>query len=159
MKRTLLLGAVAVLASSAVAHAGAQQSHSIAVVKTAFNEKLGKTILVDGTGRTLYMFTTDLNGKDTVCTPQGPYGAECPAIWPPLTSTGKPRAGNGVKQSLLGVYRRVDGKRQVTYNHHPLFYFHGDPNTPPGDKKPGDAKGQGFVQEWYVLAPDGTPIR
>ncbi len=159
MKRTLVFGAVAVLVLSAVAHAGVQRSHSTAVVKTAFNKKLGKTILVDGAGRTLYMFTTDLNGKDTVCTPQGPFGAECPAIWPPLTSTGTPRAGSGVKASLLGVYTRVDGKRQVTYNRHPLFYFHGDPSTPPGDKKPGDARGQGLFQEWYVLTPDGKPIR
>jgi len=159
MKRTLVIGAVAVLASSAAAHAGVQRSHSTAVVKTAFNKKLGKTILVDGAGRTLYMFTSDLKGKDTVCTPQGPYGAECPAIWPPLTSTAAPRAGSGVKASLLGVYTRVDGKRQVTYNRHPLFYYRGDVNTPPGDKKPGDVRGQGFVQEWYVLAPDGKPIR
>lgn len=105
------------------------------------------------------MFTSDLSGKDTVCTPQGPYGAECPSIWPPLTSAGVPHAGSGIKASLLAVYNRRDGKRQVTYNHHPLYYFHGDPNTPPGDKKPGDVRGEGFLQEWYVLAPNGTPIR
>ena len=96
--------------------------------------------LVDSAGRTLYIFTEDTNGKDTACTPQGPWGAECPAIWPALTSAGAPRAGSGAKASLLGIYTRRDGKRQVTYNHHPLYYFHGDPNTPPGDKKPGDAR-------------------
>jgi len=138
---------------------GVAASPSTAIVKTAFNKKLKKTILVDGAGRTLYMFTSDLSGKDTICTPQGPYGAECPAIWPPLTSAAAPRAGSGVDASLLAVYRRGDGKHQVTYNHHPLYYFHGDSSTPPGDKKPGDVRGEGFVHEWYVLAPNGTPIR
>ena len=128
-------------------------------VQAAYNKKIGHKILVDAAGRTLYMFTSDTNGSDTVCTPTGPYGAECPLIWPPLTSSGKPRAGRGIEAALLGVYTRSDGKRQVTYNRHPLFYFHGDPSTPPGDKKPGDVRGQGFVSEWYVLSPKGEPIR
>ncbi|HEY6963213.1 MAG TPA: hypothetical protein VI408_15110 [Gaiellaceae bacterium] len=145
------------MAANAGARVAATPRH--AVVRTAFNKKLKKTIVVDGAGRTLYMFTSDLNGKDTVCTPQGPYGAECPTIWPPLESAGAPRASGGIKASLLGVYTRRDGVRQVTYDRHPLFYFHGDASTPPGDKKPGDAHGQGFVGEWYVLAPDGTPIK
>jgi predicted lipoprotein with Yx(FWY)xxD motif len=151
----LLVALIAVLAGAR----GVAASPSSALVRTSQNAKLKKTIVVDGAGRTLYMFTSDLNGKDTVCTPQGPYGAECPTIWPPLTSSGAPRAGQGIDPSLLGVYTRRDGKRQVTYNHHPLYYFHGDPNTPRGDKKPGDVRGQGFVNEWYVLAPNGTPIR
>jgi predicted lipoprotein with Yx(FWY)xxD motif len=148
--------------SRAVIQVGARgvvASPAQALVKTAYNKTLGSTILVDSAGRTLYIFTEDTDGKDTACTPQGPWGAECPAIWPALTSTGAPRAGSGVKASLLGVYTRRDGKRQVTYNRHPLYYFHGDPNTPPGDKKAGDARGQGFVNEWYVLSPSGTPIR
>ena len=162
MKGAVLVTAAAVLVTVFVVQAGAGgvvASPSRALVKTAYNKKLGKTIVVDGAGRTLYMFTTDINGKDTVCTPQGPYGAECPAIWPPLTSAGPPLAGSGITASLLGVYKRGDGKQQVIYNHHPLYYFHGDPNTPPGDKKPGDARGEGFVNEWYVLSPSGTPIR
>jgi predicted lipoprotein with Yx(FWY)xxD motif len=164
MKRTALVTAavlllvITVLAVQAGA-GGVVASSSRALVKTAFNKKLGKTIVVDGAGRTLYIFTVDVNGTDTVCTPQGPYGAECPTIWPPLTSAGPPSAGSGIKASLLGVYKRRDSKRQVTYNGHPLYYFHGDPATPPGDKKPGDARGQGFFNQWYVLSPNGTPIR
>jgi len=138
---------------------GVVASPSRVLVKTAYNKKLRKMIVVDSAGRTLYMFTVDVNGRDTVCTPQGPYGAECPAIWPPLTSAGSPSAGGGIKASLLGVYTRRDGKRQVTYNRHPLYYFHGDPATPPGDKKPGDTRGEGFYSQWYVLSPNGNPIR
>jgi predicted lipoprotein with Yx(FWY)xxD motif len=162
MKRTILLTlSVLVLVALAVA-VGATRvaaSPSGALVKTAYNKQLHTSILVDSAGRTLYIFTEDSNGKDTACTPAGPWGAECPAIWPALTSAGAPRAGNGVTQSLLGVYKRRDGLRQVTYNRHPLYSFHGDPNTPPGDKKAGQARGQGFASEWYVLSPSGKPIR
>jgi predicted lipoprotein with Yx(FWY)xxD motif len=162
MKRAALLTAAVLLFAVLAVQADAGRSvasSSRALVKTAYNKRLKTRILVDGAGRTLYMFTTDLNGKDTVCTPQGPYGAECPQIWPALTSAGRPRAGKGAKASLLSVYTRSDGKHQVRYNRHPLFYFHGDASTPPGDKKPGDAHGQGYVSEWYVLSPKGNPIR
>jgi predicted lipoprotein with Yx(FWY)xxD motif len=138
---------------------GLAASSAGTVVKTAYNKTLKKTIVVDSAGRTLYIFTVDGHGRDTVCTPQGPYGTECPAIWPPLTSAGPPRAGSGIKASLLGVYKRRDGKQQVRYNGHPLYYFHGDPNTPPGDKKPGDTRGQGLFGQWYVLSANGVPIR
>ncbi len=152
MKRRALVTALAALLLSGLvvttAVEGVAATSSGALVKTAYNTRLKTMIVVDSAGRTLYMFTTDVNGKDTVCTPQGPYGAECPQIWPPLTSAGSPRAGNGIKPSLLGVYKRRDGKRQVANNGHPLYYFHGDPSTPPGDKKPGDVRGQGFVSEW-----------
>jgi predicted lipoprotein with Yx(FWY)xxD motif len=150
----LMSGIVVASAVGSLAESSAQTR-----VKTAFNKTLRKTIVVDGAGRTLYMFTEDANGKATLCTPQGPWGAECPQIWPPLTSAGAPLAGSGIKASQLGVVNRRDGKRQVTYNRHPLYYFHGDPNTPPGDRKPGDVRGQGFSGEWYVLSAKGAPIR
>ena len=162
MKRTALVAGAVLLFTALVVQASAGSvgaSASRALVKAAYNKKIGKKILVDSTGKTLYMFTSDLNGKDTICTPSGPYGAQCPTIWPALTSAGSPRAGQGVKASLLGVYKRSDGKHQVTYNRHPLYYFHGNASTPPGDKKPGDAHGQGYVSEWYVLSPKGSPIR
>jgi predicted lipoprotein with Yx(FWY)xxD motif len=162
MKRTVVFTAGVLLSCllAVQADAGSAVSPSSrALVKAAYNKKIGSKILVDGAGRTLYMFTSDYNGKDTICTPTGPYGAECPHIWPPLTSAASPRAGTGISASLLRVYKRTDGKRQVTYNRHPLYYFHGDASTPPGDRKPGDVHGEGFVSEWYVLSPKGTPIR
>lgn len=162
MKRTALVAGAVLLFAAFVVQAGAGSvgaSASGTLVKTAYNKKIGKKILVDSTGRTLYMFTSDLTGKDTICTPSGPYGTICPQVWPALTSAGSPRAGQGVKASLLGVYKRSDGKHQVTYNRHPLYYFHGGAGFPAGDKKPGDAHGQGYAKEWYVLAPSGSPIR
>src|SRR5215475_1952751 len=85
MMRRLWIGAAAMLLLNAlVADAGVggvAASPSTTIVKTAFNKKLKKTILVDAAGRTLYMFTSDISGNETICTPQGPYGAECLTIW------------------------------------------------------------------------------
>lgn len=46
---------------------------------------------------------------------------------------GKPHAGTAVRASLLGTTKRKDGKLEVTYNRHPLYYF-------VGDRKPGQAR-------------------
>jgi predicted lipoprotein with Yx(FWY)xxD motif len=146
------------LVVSATALGGRTAADSRAVVKVAFNAKLKRSILVDGSGRTLYMFTEDTSGAAKVCTPQGPYGSECPMLWPPLRSQGPPLAGKGVNASLFGITKRTDGIRQVTYNRHPLYYWHGGAGYA-GDRKPGDVKGQSFVGEWYVLSPKGVPIR
>src|SRR6266542_6878061 len=70
----------------------------IAVAKSP----LGR-ILVDSRGITLYDFPKD-RGTTSSC-----YGA-CAALWPPLTTKGKPVAGRGVRASLLGTTKRKDGK-------------------------------------------------
>jgi predicted lipoprotein with Yx(FWY)xxD motif len=102
-------------------------------------------ILVDGKGRTLYLFEKD-QGTTSSC-----YGA-CAGGWPPYTTNGAPRAGAGVSASLLGTTTRTDGKTEVTYHGHPLYYF-------AGDRKPGDSNGEGlkaFGAEWYVLSAAGN---
>jgi len=56
--------------------------------------------------------------------------------------------------SKIGTIRRADGKRQVTYAKHPLYYF-------AGDRRPGDTNGQGLNQfgaKWYVVSPSGRKI-
>jgi predicted lipoprotein with Yx(FWY)xxD motif len=81
------------------------------------------------------------------------YGA-CAALWPPLTTTGKPHAGAGVSASLLGTTKRSDGKVEVTYNGHPLYYY-------VADTKRGQTTGQGLNQfgaPWWVLTPTGKEI-
>ena len=78
--------------------------------------------------------------------------------WPPLTTTGKPRAGKGANPKLLGVERRSDGRLQVTYKGHPLYFYAGGLGPPP-DKKPGDVNGQNFAGLWWVVSPRGTEIK
>jgi predicted lipoprotein with Yx(FWY)xxD motif len=59
-----------------------------------------------------------------------------------------------VSASLLGTTTRTDGKTEVTYHGHPLYYFK-------GDSKPGDTNGENvdaFGAEWYVLSPAGDKV-
>src|SRR6185437_3189321 len=74
------------------------------------------TLLVNSRGHTLYLFGKDPKGK-SACSGQ------CATFWPPLISSGKPRAAGSAKASLIGTIKRADGRRQVTYNHHPLYTF------------------------------------
>jgi len=150
----LLLSFVAL---SATASAMRTAAPSLAIVKVAFNKKLKKSILVDGRGLTLYLLTFDSRGKPTC---YNDATRHCSKAWPPLRTKGAPRAGQGVKASLLGVAKRTDGGVQVTYNGHPLYTDAGASAFGLiGDKKPGDVHGQGFYGIWYVVSPKGTPIR
>ena len=105
------------------------------------------TILVDSKGRTLYLWVAD-KGKKSTC-----YGG-CATAWPPALTSGKPKAGKGVKASLLGTTKRKDGKLEVTYDGHPLYTFI-------QDRAAGDTTGQGstgFGAAWWVVAPSGKAI-
>lgn len=112
-----------------------------ATVKTA-SSSLGQ-IVVDGSGRTLYLFTPDTGGKAT-CTGQ------CAVIWPPDTTTGTPQA-SGLPASMVGTTTRSDHTMQVTFNGHPLYYFS-------HDSKPGDVNGQKVQGIWFVVSPSGTAV-
>ena len=146
IKLLTFVAAGAVLASIGARLAfGSVAKSSGAVVRLA-KSPFGM-ILVDSKGITLYDFVKD-RGKTSVC-----YGA-CAALWPPLITHGKPVAGTGVKRSLLGTTKRSDGKLEVTYGGHPLYYF-------VTDRKPGQTTGQGVNQfggPWWVLSAKGKEI-
>jgi predicted lipoprotein with Yx(FWY)xxD motif len=96
-------------------------------------------------GRTLYLFEADKSPKSTC-------SGACAAAWPPLTTSGSATAGSGIKSAKLTTSKRSDGKLQVVYAGHPLYYY-------AGDTKAGQTKGQGLDQfgaEWYTLAPSGA---
>ena len=120
----LASAAVIPLVALAVAACGGGGAATAATPKTSSgapatvgvaNSSLG-SILVNSTGRTLYLFKADVGAK-SACT-----GA-CAAAWPPLLATGKPTAGTGLTASKLGTITRSGGKQQVTYNGHPLYLF------------------------------------
>jgi predicted lipoprotein with Yx(FWY)xxD motif len=114
---------------------------------TTKSSKLG-TIVAAGPKRlTVYMFEGD-KGSTSSCS------GECAAVWPPVTTSGKPQASGAALGAQLGTIARSGGTTQVTYNGHPLYYYAKD-----GDA--GDAYGQGvnaFGAGWYVLAPSGSKI-
>ena len=104
-------------------------------------------IIVDGQGRTLYLFEKDMRGR-SACS------GSCAVYWPPLLTRGKPLASSGAKQSLLGTIRRPNGSHQVTYAGHPLYRF-------VEDTKRGQTRGEGsqlFGAGWDAVSPTGKKI-
>jgi predicted lipoprotein with Yx(FWY)xxD motif len=106
-------------------------------LKMEHNSTLGP-ILTDGAGRTLYLFTPDKENL-SVC-----YDG-CATAWPPLLVGNVEVKLEGIG-GTIGSVMRLDGNRQVTYDGKPLYYFI-------RDTAPGDTKGQGVRNVWYVIAP------
>ena len=143
MTRALTALAVPVVAASigATAIASATASSSVNVRNTA----LGKT-LVDGRGRTLYMFKRDHTNMSSC-------SSACLTVWPAMTASFRPHAVGGAITAKVGTIR-AHGRRQVTYAGHPVYYY-------VGDRKAGDVNGQGLNQfggKWYALSPSGRVI-
>jgi predicted lipoprotein with Yx(FWY)xxD motif len=129
--------------TAAKSETASSETGSAGVVAVASNPKLGK-IIVDSKGFTLYDFHKD-KGAKSAC-----YGA-CAGVWPPLTTSGAPKAMSGAEASKLGTSKRSDGTVQVTYAGHPLYTY-------ASDTKPGDVKGNDFSSfgaQWYALMPSG----
>lgn len=131
-------------AKSVKSESSAAGSSGAGVVAVAKSPQLGTAILVDSKGFTLYDFHKD-KGTTSAC-----YGA-CAGVWPPLKTSGAPRATSGAESSKLGTTERSDGTMQVTYAGHPLYTY-------VSDTKPGEAKGNDFSSygaQWYALKPNG----
>ena len=145
----VLVFALAAIGSAAAFAAGegggaqtAAETHTstakaiVALKKTALGE-----VLVDGRGRTLYLFLKDKN-RQSLCT------GSCAQFWPPLVSTGKPTASRGVRVALLGLITRVDGRRQVTYAGHPLYTFVPEYEAGPDQRAGFDELRGSLVRPW-----------
>ena len=147
MRRLLLTLAGLAIALSLTGGALATNHSTTAGVKVGVaSSRLGQ-IIVDGRGRTLYLFMKDKRGKSACA-------GQCAGYWPPLIASGKPLATGGAKASLLGTTKRADGRLQVTYNHHPLYTFVKDTGK-------GQTNGEeiaAFGAEWYALSPAGTRV-
>ena len=141
MKAKVIAGAVviaAIVAGGAVA-AGAGSISSAAttpIVKTG--HVLGKKVIVTRRGMTLYSLSAETHGR-FICS-----NGACLALWHPLTVAKGSKPGGAAH---LGTIRRPDGRTQVTYEGKPVYTF-------VQDKKPGQAKGEGFkdVGTWHVAS-------
>jgi predicted lipoprotein with Yx(FWY)xxD motif len=101
------------------------------------------TVLVDGTGLTLYELDTEASGQ-IMCTDA------CRSVWPPLllpAGVTSATSGDGVT-GTLGTIMRPDSGTQVTYNGRPLYRYS-------GDQSPGQAAGQGIQGVWFAMTPLG----
>ena len=132
-------------AASGNAASGASSSKGAAV--KLMKSRYGR-MLFDEKGRAFYLFTRESTSRSRC------YG-DCASAWPPFLTKGKPQARGAVKASLLGTTKRPDGKLQVTYGGHPLYYYQ-------GDRKPGQILCQNVVEfggTWLVVSPTGRAIR
>lgn len=107
-------------------------------------------VLVNGQGRTLYIFAPD-RAKKVTCV------SACAAVWPPLAigAGQKPAVSGGVQASLVSSLPNPSGGNVVTYAGWPLYLYTADPN-------PGTDNGQGINSSgglWYVIAASGTVVK
>jgi predicted lipoprotein with Yx(FWY)xxD motif len=133
-------------ASSSASATASSSARPVSVVGTS-SGSLG-TFLVDAKGRALYLWDAD-HGAMSACS------GDCAQAWPPLTTAGMPKASGAAKASLLGIIKRADGTREVTYAGHPLYYY-------AGDSAPKQTNGQGsdsFGSPWWVVSPAGKAIQ
>ena len=136
--------AIAIAALIAPAAAGAAQPTKL-VVKKVPNKALGKIVLANTKGRTLYSLSVEKKGR-FVCT-----GA-CLANWPPLLVRAGVKPTGPVK---LGTIKRPDGRTQVTYRGMPLYTFKGD--TAPGQANGEGLKFGGGIWHAAIAGPLATP--
>ena len=154
MKRLLIIPIVLLVASSlgASSASGSHESSSAVAMSakpalTLRNTAFGR-VLFDGNGRVLYAFTRDPRGGKSRC-----YGA-CAAAWPVYFAPKSLHVGKGLKQSLIGTVRRNGGRRQVTYNGWPLYYY--------VDDSVGEVSCQNvdeFGGLWLVVRASGRLVR
>jgi len=93
---------------------------------------------------TLYAFLKDSTGTPSC-------SGACANTWPPAAATGTPTTGSGISSTLTTV-ARPDGTMQLKLGAWPLYRFSGDAAA-------GDTNGQGTASVWYVVGPDGQPIK
>jgi predicted lipoprotein with Yx(FWY)xxD motif len=103
------------------------------------------TIVVDGSGRTVYMFTKDTPGSGA-----SSCSGKCLVAWPPVVADSAHPQVDGVTGNVATI-TRDDGTVQATLDGWPLYYWQ-------GDAAPGDTTGQGVQGVWWVLTPDGAPV-
>jgi predicted lipoprotein with Yx(FWY)xxD motif len=112
---------------------------------SAQSTQLG-TILVDGRGRTVYVFANDQVDQSTC-------DAACAADWPPVAAPSTLPASLPGVTGELGTATRSDGNHQLTVAGHPLYTFS-------GDSAAGQTNGQGITLNgglWTVVLPSGQP--
>ena len=146
--RSLVLAILVVVAAAATFAGGSSASAGARATLTVRSSNYG-SILFDGQGRALYAFTRDRRGGASRC-----YGA-CARAWPVYFASSRLVAGKGVKRSLIGTVRRRDGRRQITYNGRPLYYY-------VGDKSAGQVSCQNVAEfggTWLVMRPSGALVR
>ena len=138
---------VALAATLAVGTNGAEATNTStpAHAKLILHKSEFGKVIFDSNGNVVYMFGRDKTATSTC------YGI-CAKAWPPLLTKSTPSVGTGLNANLLGTTKRKDGSLQVTYNHHPLYFYSADMH---GKIMCQHAVMHGGI--WLVLKANGTP--
>jgi len=100
-------------------------------------------MLFDASRQAIYLFDKE---ESSVPRCYGP----CAEAWPPVLTSGDPRARQGADGSLLGTVQRRDGTSQVTYAGHPLYFYAHEGS---GQVLCHDIREFGGL--WLVVTPEG----
>lgn len=150
LSRPLLRFALIGLALAALVVPATATATTKSVAKEATVESLGKVVLTNNAGRTLYSLSAETKGR-FICTDKA-----CLALWRPLVV---PAGTKPTGPAKLGTVKRPDGRTQVTFKGRPLYAF-------AEDRKTGEANGEGFkdVGTWHAAvladassAPESPP--
>ena len=115
-------------------------------LSVADNASLGKRIIVDAAGRTVYLYVPDGASKTST------VPSNLKTTWPAVRPPGGPQTVSPELNSTnLQTDMQADGSSQLAYNGH-LLYHYAD------DVAAGDAKGNGLGSVWYALGPDGEKV-
>ena len=109
---------------------------AIAVAKTSKGNALAGP-----NGHVLYTYDPD-TATASSCT------TGCATAWPPLVGTPQPAAG--LDAAGFGTITRADGSKQITYDHHPLYYYAKDEDSE-------DVYGDGVGGVWHLAKADSGP--
>lgn len=134
MRRVLLVATAATIGGTlavSIPAATASTSRAASASKPAkielYKTSIGKILICGSgcpsgqTGYTVYAFTRDSKNRDAC-----QKISYCLQSWPPVLTKGRPIAGTGVRQSLLGTTKLKSGKLQVTYKGFPIYTYVGD---------------------------------
>jgi len=131
---TLLL-AISILAGLAIA---AEEDKGY-TINLGTNENLG-SYLVNETGFSLYYFINDPGNGTSTC-----FG-DCIKSWPAFHAE-KIIVPESLNASDFTEVIRTDGINQTAYKGWPLYFYY-------EDTAPGDVKGHGVNDLWFVVSPE-----
>jgi predicted lipoprotein with Yx(FWY)xxD motif len=134
---TLVIGAAAlgvVACGSSDGDSGASAAGSSAGIVSV--EKLGGAdVLTDSAGKTLYSAAVEKGGK-ILCVDA------CTSFWEPLVASSVDATQAAAElDAKLGVVKRPDGERQLTFDGRPLYTF--------AEEGAGKLEGDGFVDDFH----------
>ncbi len=105
-------------------------------------------VLVDGQGRTLYLFEPD-EAAQVTCT------GGCADKWPPLVATDpEPEVGTGIDATMVATVKDQAGERVLTFDGWPLYRYTSDDI---GEITGTDKDQNGGV--WWALTPTGERVQ